>query len=376
MNDVSAEKALEMVQYCPVCFQVIPGKLDACLRHEEREYGKIHSNHTSTRRSSNAHPVESTGDLTLADLEAKVSLESVTLEITPGKFYGHDIGVSYDKDQDRFTQELESPDTPLGFTTRTRGLVYDLTPFLDGLEENVGEYVGRYKDLEAGDLEHLAYHTAAHFFLQLVADISSVNSQRVFYGFDQDEGEVYVFERTEGGQGIVDLVYDELDTDPGSVLESINRLAYNEQVISERLWASSEFVADLPAANTDTESIRPIIDSHLGVPFGSVVDRVTEEVISTIDRAQQFATDEDISTGDAYSLKHVVASAQVAGEEFPADLIASHETSLSDVDRVETAFHSPDIDGCVENLHLTECTRPVTRVRRSATSCSRPSVHT
>ncbi|SFR96950.1 Type III restriction enzyme, res subunit [Halomicrobium zhouii] len=355
MTDISEEKALEMVQYCPVCFQVIPGNLDRCLRHEEREYGKIHSEPHVDTSVIERTPVESTGDLTLADLEAKVSLESVTLEITPGKFYGPDIGVSYDKDQDRFTQELESPEMPLGFTTRTRGLVYDLTPFLDGLEENVGEYVRRYKDLETGDLEHLAYHTAAHFFLQLVADISSVNSQRVFYGFDQDEGEVYVFERTEGGQGIVDLVYDELDTDPGSVLESINRLAYNEQVISERLWASSEFVADLPTATTDTESIRPIIESHLGVPFETVVDRVTEEIISTIDRAQQFATDEDISTGDAYSLKHVVASAQVAGEEFPADAIATHETSLSDVDRVETAFHSPDIDGCVENLHLTEC---------------------
>ena len=28
---------------------------------------------------------------------------------------------------------------------------------------------------------------------------------------------------------------------------------------------------------------------------------------------------------------------------------------VSDVDRVKTAFQSPDVDGCVENLHITEC---------------------
>jgi len=356
MRDLSGDSAMEIVQYCPECFQVLPGNIDECLRHEQREYGKIHSEPHVKTTVTERTPDESTGGLTLADLEATVSLESVTLEITPGKYYGDDIGVAYDSDAERFTQELQSPDTPLGFTTRTRGLIYDIEPFLDGIEEKVGEYVERYKDLSEHSLEFLCYHTAAHFFMQLVTDVSSVSNQRVFYGFDENKGEVYVFERTEGGQGIVDLVYDEVRTDPGSVLESMNRLLFNEQVINERLWANRDFITQIPADNVGTDDIRPIVESYLNTPFDDVVDRVTSEVISTIDRAQQFAIDEDIDNSDSYELKHLVATAQIRGDdEFPVEDVSAHNSDIDDTDRVKTAFYSPDIDGCVENLHIMEC---------------------
>jgi superfamily II DNA or RNA helicase len=355
MRDLSGDSGLEIVQYCPECFQILPGGIDKCLRHEARDYGKIYSEPHVDTTVTERTPVEETGGLTLADLEATVTLESVSLEITPGKYYGPDIGIGYDKNRERFTQELASPDTPLGFITRTRGLVYDMDPFLDGLEERVREYVERYKDLEEADFEYLAYHTAAHFFLQFVTDVSSVSNQRVFYGFDREIGEIYVFERTEGGQGIVDLVYDELRTDPGSVLESMNRLMYNEQVIGERLWATEEFVEGLSDTGTDHGDVRPLVDRHLGIPFDDVVDRVTDEVISTVDRAHQFADDEDLSVDETYQLKHIVASTQVRGEdEFPTEAVEDH-VDVTDVDRVKNAFYSPDIDGCVENLHLTEC---------------------
>jgi hypothetical protein len=356
MRDLSGESAMEIVQYCPVCYQVLPGDIDQCLRHEARAYGKIHSEpHVSTTVTDRT-PAESTGDLTLADLEAQVSLESVTLEITPGRFYGDEIGVAYDSDAERFTQELESPDAPLGFTTRTRGLVFDIEPFLDGLEDKIGEYVDRYKDLDDYDLEFLAYHTAAHFFLQLVTDISSVSNQRVFYGFDESVEEVYVFERTEGGQGIVDLVYDEVQTDPGSVLESMNRLLYNEQVISERLWANPDFLSDLPTENVREDNVRPLVERYTDIIFDDVLDRVAAEIISTVDRAHQFAADEEIDSAESYELKHLVATAQVRGDgEFPAEAVTAHESELDEPERVKTAFYSPDIDGCVENLHIMEC---------------------
>ncbi|MFC6720262.1 DEAD/DEAH box helicase [Halobacteriaceae archaeon SHR40] len=355
MEDLSGESAMEIVQYCPECFQVIQGGLDECLRHEEREYGKIHSEPHVDTTVTERTPIDSTGNLTLANLQAQVSLQSVTLEITPGKYYGEEIGVAFDSDADRFTQELQSPDVPLGFRTRTRGLAYDMESFLDGLEEKVGEYVNRYKDTSEYDISFLAYHTAAHFFMQFVTDVSSVNNQRVFYGFDQEIGEVYVFERTEGGQGIVDLVYDELESDPGSVLESMNRLLYNEQVISERLWANSAFVAELPEDNTGEENIRPIVQEYTGIRFKDVLDRVTEEIISTVDRAHQFAADEHIDSRDSYELKHLVATAQISGEEFPEKMVSEHESDIDDSERVKTAFYSPDIDGCVENLHIMEC---------------------
>jgi superfamily II DNA or RNA helicase len=355
MRDLSGEKAQEIVQYCPECFQVLAGDIDACLRHDDRAYGKIHSQPHVDTTVTERTPVESTGDLMLGDLQAQVSLESVTLEITPGKYYGENIGVSFDSDADRFTQELASPDPPLGFTTRTRGLVYDLDPFFEELDDAVKEYASRYKDFDDHSLEFVTYHTAAHFFMQLVTDVSSVSNQRVFYGFDEDAGEVYVFERTEGGQGIIDLVYDEIEKDPGSVLDSMNRLLYNEQVINERLWANQAFVDALPEDALDEEAIRPLVRDYTGVRFEEVLDRITAEVVSTIDRAQQFAADEGIDSHESYLLKHLVAEAQVAGEEFPRSTIGNANVDVSDVDRVKTAFYSPDIDGCVENLHVMEC---------------------
>ncbi len=355
-RDLSKNGAMQIVQYCPECYQVLSGNIDACLRHEEREYGKIHSEpHISTTVTERT-PEESVGNLTLADLEAQVTLDSVTLEITPGKYYGEDVGVAYDSEAERFTQELQSPDTPLGFITRTRGLVYDIEPFIKSLNEKAKEFVERYNDLSDYDFEFLAYHTTAHFFMQLVTDVSSVSNQRVFYGFDESVGEVYVFERTEGGQGIVDLVYDEIRTDPGSVLESMNRLLYNEQVINERLWANSDFVSQLSEDTVSEDEVRPIVESFLDSPFDEVVERVTSEVISTVDRVHQFAADESITHRDGYELKHLVASAQIRGdEEFPAEEVAHSDIDISDVDRVKTTFYSPDIDGCVENLHITEC---------------------
>ncbi|SNR65356.1 Helicase conserved C-terminal domain-containing protein [Halorubrum ezzemoulense] len=357
MRDES-DKAMQMVRYCPECYQVLSGGIDRCLRHNghDPEYGKIHSEPHVATTVTDRTPVERRGGLTLADMEAKVALESVTLEITPGKYYGSDIGIGYDPERERFTETLESPDPPLGYTTRTRGLIYDLEPFMESLDESVREYVERYKDVDDDEFEQLVYHTAAHFFLQFVTDISSVSNQRVFYGFDQSIGEVYVFERTEGGQGIVDLVYEEIQTDPGSVLESMNRLMYNEQVIAERLWAHPDFVDDLPEEAVETDRVRPVIVDHIGPTFDDVIDRVTEEVVSQIDHATQFAADESIAVNDAYRIKHVVATAQVSGEDaFPADAVRDTGIDVSDMERVETAFQSPDIDGCVENLHITEC---------------------
>lgn len=356
MRDASGESAQQMVQFCPECFQVIPESSDACPRHGEPEYGKIHSEPHVQTTVTDRDSIDSTGELTLADLEARVSLESVTLEITPGRYYGEEIGVTFDSAADRYTQELESPDPPLGYTTRTRGLVYDMEPFVDGIDDQIQELVQRYKDLEETEIDRLAYHTAAHFLLQFVTDVSSVSTERVFYGFDESVGEIYVFERTEGGQGIVDLVYDELETDPGSALESIYRIMYNEQVINERLWAQAEFVESLPTADTTVDELRPLVETTLDIPAPGVIDRVAEEVISTIDHAHQLAADLDLTSERAYELKHLIAREQIGGvDEFPADAMGADGFDISQLDRVKTAFYSPDIDGCVENLHITEC---------------------
>jgi len=356
VSDLTGESGLNIVQYCPECFQILPGNIDKCLRHGAREYGKIHSEPHVDTTVTDRTTVERTGDLTLADLEATISLESVTLSISPAKYYGPEMGVNFDSSREHFEQEIESGSPPIGYHSETRGLVFEMGSLLASFDSDIREYVDRYKNLEGVDFEELTYHTAAHFFLQLVADVSSVSTQMLFYGYDRQEEEVYVFERTEGGQGIVDLVYEELRVDPASVLESITRIAYNEQVINERLWAQPGFVGAMPIDSRTEADIRPVVEEHVPVVYGDVIDRVVEEVLSTVDRIHQFADDSDMAVVDAFEVKHTVATEQVAGtDEFPTEAIEDLDMDALDTDRVRTMFYSPDIDGCVENLHLAEC---------------------
>jgi hypothetical protein len=272
-----------------------------------------------------------------------------------------DIGIRFTGD-DRIQREIQSPDTPLGFDLKTRGLIYDLEAFADELrnDPDLLNDIGRYKDLDDVDVEELAYHTAAHFFLHLVADVGGVNPSMLFYGLNPENGTVFIFERTEGGQGIVDLVYDELEHDPGTVLDSLIRITYNTQVINEQLWHDPDFVNDLPANDITEAAVEQCVDTHLDnhvdIVFPTIRDDVIEEVLSTCDRADQLSDDEDLTLREAYTVKHTVADAQIDGvDDFPRDRVDALDLGIDEPSRVESLFYSPDIDGCVENLHTGEC---------------------
>ncbi|NIC00937.1 DEAD/DEAH box helicase [Halobacterium sp. R2-5] len=353
MTDLSGEAALNIVRYCPDCYQIL-SDLDNCLRHGKSKLGKIHSDaHVSTRIRDETQ-IDTTGTISLADITSEVALEGVTLNIRPAQSWGAEVSFGAG---DPFEVDIDTPEETIGFQLDTRGLIFDMDSFLERVNsEEVREIAERYNDFEEFDYEYVAYHTAAHFFLQLVSDVSAVNTTMLFYGFDREQSEVYVFERTEGGQGIVDLVYDELESDPATVLEAVNRTAYNPQVINERLWADHAFVDRLPDSPEDEDAIEALVSDVLDIPYESVVDSVVQEVFSSVDKAYQFAADEGVELEEAYRVKRAIASEQVAGaEEFPTDAVAGLDVDISDADRAETVFFSPDIDGCVENLHLSEC---------------------
>jgi hypothetical protein len=355
VQDLSGDSALNIVQFCPVCYQVLNDSgTSKCLRHDKGAMGKIHSDPQVSTRITDSDVTSERSVVSIADVTAEVALEGVTLNIRPASWWG---GSANFNGSDPYEVEIDSPARKLGFQLDTRGLVFDLASFVERIhDEEIREAAARYKNLDDDEYEYVALHTAAHFFLQVVSDISSVNSTMLFYGFDQSRDEVYVFERTEGGQGIVDLVFNELSTDPGNVLESINRFSYNPQVINERLWAQQAFVDSLPTNPEDEEAIRAAIETTLEIPYDTVLEQVTQEVIATVDKAAQFRADEEIVIEDAYELKHAVASEQVAGAgAFPTEAVGELDVDVSSTDRVERIFYSPDIDGCVENLHMSEC---------------------
>jgi hypothetical protein len=353
--DLAEEKAQNIVRYCPVCLRIL-SDIDQCLRHDESELGKIHAEAQVDTTVTDRIVDETRGAISLVDVSAKTTLEGVTLDITPAQWMGQDIGYSLRSGVDRIQREITSPETPLGFQLDTRGLVIEIAEFRSLLGAEIRDQVGLYKDLDEISYDYQVYHTAAHFFLQLVADISSVNTTNLFYGFDEDEGEVYVFERTEGGQGIVDLVFEEFRTDPASVLEAMNRIAYNPQVINERLWATEAFVEDLPNDPRTESDIEPLVDDYLQVPFGEVTELVVQEVLSTVDRCRQFADDTNRNLDTVFSIKRLIAFEQVQGvDDFPTRVVEDTGFDTDEIDRVKTLFYSPDIDSCVENLQLTEC---------------------
>lgn len=356
VTDYSGEAAKSIVRYCPECYQILSS--NSCLRHDEHDYGKIFSTPQVSTTVTNRSIVGSTGSISLADLTARATLDGVSLDIRPASEWNG--SVKFDG-RDAKQVQIDSPTETLGFTLDTRGIIFDIDSFIDRISNSdVKSIVERYNDIDEIGYEELAYHTAAHFLVQVAADVSAVNPSMLFYGYDMDKKEVYVFERSEGGQGIIDLVYDDLASDPETILEGIIQTGYNSQVINERLWADSSFVDSLPVDPEDEDAIESAVTDYINVPFNSVIERTVQEVFSTIDKANQFAISEEISLGDAYSIKQTIAQAQIRGETtFPNEAVTTvakrRGIALSDLDQCENVFFSPDIDGCVENLHLAEC---------------------
>lgn len=353
IEDLSGGRALNIVKYCPECFQIL--QEDRCLRHNDRAFGKIHSNPEVETKLENRREEATRGRATLADITGKVTLTGASLEITPARPVGEENEFIF-TGEDRITQEITTGERPLGFSLDTRGLIFDVSDFASNIDEGTKAQVSRYKSLNELSINEIARHTAAHCFTQLVADIGGVNPSMLFYGIDHDADEVYVFERSQGGQGIVDLVYEDLQTDPGTALNALTHICYNPQVINERLWASEGFVEKV-SKEPNEYTLREIIRNMDEVPiFPAIIDLIVDEVLSSIDRAVQLSSEEAISTKAAYRIKQTVASERVGGNnEFPADAVNEAVENVEDLDRVKSLFFSPDIDGCVENLHLAEC---------------------
>jgi hypothetical protein len=354
IDDLSGSKALNIVRYCPQCLQILDE--GSCLRHNDSRLGKIHSSPNVETTLTERVEESTQGSMSLADVSGKVRLTGTSLEITPAT-YSSQNGEYIFTGGDRISREIKAPEQTLGFTIDTRGLIFDISGYLDVVDDDVTtEHASRYNDFDEVSARYVATHTAAHFYTQFVADLAGISPNMLFYGFDMDNEEVYVFERSQGGQGIVDLVFNDVREDPATALESITRISYNPQVINERLWADEEFVENLEESR-NKDQLEEFVRSFDEVPvYDHIVDLIVEEVQSSVDRAAQLAQEESISRETAYEVKHTVSNERVAGvETFPEEKVSNVVPDIGDHERLKTLFFSPDIDGCVENLHLAEC---------------------
>ena len=356
ITDLSGSKALNIVRYCPKCLQIL--EHDSCLRHNDRSYGKIHASPDVETAVELGDDAASRGIVTLSDVSGEIKLRGVSLEITPA-IYTRSNDEYIFTGGDRIERHIEAPEPTLGFELDTRGLTFDISGFLDRIgDQDVIADLDKYKDRSTVELHEIGAHTAAHFFTQFVADVAGVTPGSLFYGVDLGDEIVHVFERSQGGQGLVDLVFDDLQEDPGTALESVTRITYDPQVICERLWAQEAFVDDLPFTDITRDAIEDAVRVSNEVPvFEHVIEQVIEEVYSSVDRARQLAREEGISVRQAFRVKHVVASARIGGKNtYPESEVDAILPDFDSHERVKTLFFSPNIDGCVENLQLSECT--------------------
>lgn len=350
VKDVSGSEGMSIVAYRTKDYELLADE-DQVSGSTEQDVGKFYPTPRLASSVTDVSPVREHGTITLADVTGKVTLESVDIEITPARFVGDGYSLSGSKE----TVSVESPDPPLGFVLDTRAVVWDVSDLADTLIEDnmVIEELERYKKLEEVEAEQVILYTAAHYLLLLVADVSGSSPGQLLYSIDQEKQQVSVFERSEGGQGVVDLLLETVETSPDKIEASRNRVSYNPQIETERLWATSEFVrAVSDIAIENRTEIATLVSEQLTVDIDDE-SRIVEEVISTLDKIADVADQQNLAHKRVCNIKHDIATLTIDGAStIRGHIAAAYGEELNNIDQAMELLASPDIDGCVENLHV------------------------
>lgn len=116
-------------------------------------------------------------------------------------------------------------DTPIRYNLPTKGVAWNLVDII----ERVKNYPGLREIVEQVPIEGgpkrfddvLILHTAAHLLHRAVSAISGVNEQMLEYWYDVGRQEVVVWERYEGGAGLVEVFIEALRSDPLDVYREL-----------------------------------------------------------------------------------------------------------------------------------------------------------
>lgn len=332
------------------------------------------------------------GNLQLSQAVAGVWLEGIDLKITHQKPTENGDDDGYKPLGNPQTKHIGATSPKLGYQLNTRTLTWDVSDLLaalsqaDGRTENLSAPGRRvpgdqavastiYKSFDEITRQESLYTTAAHLLTLLVADVTGVDPNLLLYGYDTGAEEIYVFEQTEGGQGIVDLFCQHQEGRPNKVLDSLYRLMHNPQILSERLWAHAPavdhifgevniaaFSAEGAGRETAVDELEDIISDQLDLSYPNSVTRVAEEMASIIERVYSLTGDE-VSIEAVFKLKHHLAAALVY-ERDSGDSVHTSEIPESVYDRfgatietigeesVRSLLLPKDVDSCKVNLQL------------------------
>jgi superfamily II DNA or RNA helicase/CHASE3 domain sensor protein len=377
VDDESGERSQGVIRYCPVCYDLLT-KTEQCSKHGDSQFGKIHSEpHIKTqfgRYLSDATEFESepnsVGDLTVRSGLGQIVLDRAELEITPAVYYEDRFVMRYDLQETKLVRS--DPDAKLGVSLPTKGIEYDIGPIRNDIRENREEW----EDLIIGDRdtapEVIGQHTAAHLLLILVSDVSGVNPSQLHYGYresqeripDRHHQNVYVFEEAEGGQGVVDLVIEELrDDDHARIKESLKRVCFNEQLEAERFCRNegqlSRIVPEHPEEGETTvpdDILEDAAEQYLSNRPLTDTQRLQEELRSVVQKIWQIDDETSLDTDDVIALKSALASSRLNGAGREEALNEHSDMYNSDHEnRIRSLLCPPDVDYCRNNLQFSGC---------------------
>jgi len=374
VRDVSKRRSQGIIRYCPECFDIISDG-DECRKHGKSQTGRIHSDPSvetdfdpTIADSEFESTTDHVGDLVLREGQGSIYLDKVTLEITPA-YYFDGRYVSQYQQQKELTVQSGNP--KLGMTLQTKGIELDISNFVADVRQSQEEWEQRLIGDKTEPVD-VARHTAAHFLLVIVSDIAGVNPRDLQYGYRDDSDEyppeqreqVYVFERSEGGQGVVDLIFEEIaDENAVQLLTSIKRVGFNEQLEADRLCTDQDFVQELVDITTEGENepienaVKEFARAQLTDHKLTAIGRLSQELISIADRITATADGNELTVSDAIALKSDLVNARLDGLSVKAAM-SKHANIYSDEiqEKIKSNLCPPDIDECRNNLQVTGCT--------------------
>ncbi|RYJ08309.1 DEAD/DEAH box helicase [Halogeometricum borinquense] len=378
--DRSREQGQALAGYCPECYELFPKGVNECPAHQKRKTGKIHSTLITDPHLSNTEPdsENSCGDLEIVNANGNIAIDAVELQIRPF-FYSSSKDKYLPKTDDKRDELVNCPDPRIGFSIETRSIRWDVKQLVNKIWDlDMQSQVSAFKP-DCSD--KIPYYTAAQFLLMVVADVSGSNPSQLFYGYMNDEdnsdneessGEVFVFERTEGGQGIVDLVPAMLEQNPSLIRDAIYRVGYDTAFEAESLWANQEFFEEIksivgnsgPISASNQSEISTLVEQSTDVPE-TISEKITEEIISDEQNFQQLVSDHNLTRNKARKIKHRLAQRVISGDLRLKDIDDDREAARkienllpsqlsSEVDSLLTVARllvPTAVDGCTNNLH-------------------------
>lgn len=374
VRDLSGDRSQAIVPYDPRSFEILSEEERRNRSEENIDVGRVYSE-AEINTEAELEEEATEGQLRLGDTEAKAWIEAIHLTITPAYQIGNNYFLNYDHEYS--PEPIQRRGQKLGYSLDTRAIQWCLSNFVEKIDEELVNDVNRYKDLdEERSSEFIALTTAAHFLTILIADVTATNPDLLLYSVDEESSSITVFEQTEGGQGIVDMFLEEVRRTPETVLESVLRLTRNPQIHNERLWAAEIEEDDMPcwsllyervysnyygsrelSRNDATMEINKIVETTFGYEHPGSSERITNEVLTTLDRIHRVSNEHQLSPEKLHELKAATAIERVEGtdpEDIYGELIDDYSDILDEIPHgtYSDLFISPDIDGCRANLTL------------------------